>query len=220
MSYNKNDDEFDKWIRIWFTGYRRGIKYFPPLPVILFELAIIAIILLSKLEQIITKPIGMISFIVLLLALGNIIIIIRRMNIEEVTLSSIAIILSALSIIFNQYIQITILFSIISIVIVIVIQLEVNLRKRKNLCLKVIKIESADYEKEFIFFEEQSTKDIYFTDFDLGERLRVGDTYKVDVLQCHQYQKETITLQNKEVNAYYLMNIDKDRFFNKVLDME
>ena len=150
----KDNDEIDKWIKMWFTG----------------------------------------------------------------THSFSAIIISMLSIfcLYLKYIDISIniLFNSISVIMFVIIQLIVNLRKRKNLNLQIKRIENANYEREFIFFEEETTKDIYFTEWDLGNKLKIGQTFKIDKLEGNQYHKEKIIIDNKEQEAYYLKKIDKEKLFN------
>ena len=68
---SKENDENEKWMKLWFTGYvaHHPRKYIPPLPIFLIALSIILIILLNQLNEIIKEPLGMISFIILIMTI-------------------------------------------------------------------------------------------------------------------------------------------------------
>ena len=90
---------------------------------------------------------------------------------------------------------------------------EKNWGKKKNLCLKVIGIEEIDYQTEIIFFEDTSSKKLFFIEYDFGERIKIGNYYKIDILYKYNYKKQTVMFKNENIKAYQLININKDILF-------
>lgn len=211
---NKSTDENDKWIQLWFTGSMSHHNYLPPLPVLFSMLLLIITFTLNQLDIFIRKPIGIFSCVTLIVTFFNILLIIAKINIEELIISFTAFLSTILGIITLQHIpQITILLNFISILIVILIQLYVRYKKKKNLYLKIIHIESVDYEREVVFFIEKSTGDIFFTEWDLGDKLQIGLEYRINTLWGNQYHREKIIFNNKSCIAFHITNINKDTFF-------
>ena len=142
----------------------------------------------------------------------------KRIKIEEYIFSLMAmgLVILGMLMISMDYKWESIWLNVISTLIVIIVQIKVNCKTKRNIHLKIIEIENIDYEREIIFFEDIITKDIYFIIWDLGQKLKIGNEYKIDVLQYNQYNKEKITIKGKQCNAYHIKNINKDYFFKNL----
>lgn len=98
-------------------------------------------------------------------------------------------------------------------ILVLIVLIYKRVTRKKKLCLKVVAIENIDYQRERVFFEEKLSKKIFFIDYDLGEEIKIGEEYQLNNTYKNNYKKQTVLLKNNNVEAYSIVNIDKDNFF-------
>lgn len=96
---------------------------------------------------------------------------------------------------------------------VLIILLYRRVTKKKKLCLKVIAIEDVDYQTERVFFKEKNSKKLFFLEYDFGEEVKIGSRYELSNTHKNNYKKQIVLFENKNVEAYSIVDIDKDMLF-------
>ena len=86
-------------------------------------------------------------------------------------------------------------------------------RKGKKICLKVLKIEIIDYERERVFFEN-SEKQLYYYETDFGEDFEINDEYEI-ILNNSTQKKSKIEYEGNIEKCIQIINIEKKEFFKK-----
>ena len=97
-------------------------------------------------------------------------------------------------------------------ILIFIIFLYRRLTKKKKMCLKVIEVENIDYQRERVFFEEEKSEKLYFLDYDFGEKIKIGENYELDNTHKSNYKKQEVVFKNKNVEAYKIVDINKDSF--------
>ena len=110
------------------------------------------------------------------------------------------------SLIIGYYI-LTVVLILISLI--ILIKSQIRKSKTEELELKVVKIDSIDYEREIVFF--QTNGGLYFYCTDLGEEFEEGKIYCIS-LKLNNLKRQNVNFNKERVKAIEICNVSKREF--------
>lgn len=85
--------------------------------------------------------------------------------------------------------------------------------KKITIMLKVLRVDIIDYEREKVFFENQ-TKELYYYETDFGESFHENEQYEVK-LNKNNRKRVKIEYEGQTVKAIKIINIEIDNFIKK-----
>lgn len=135
--------------------------------------------------------------------------------INETEFNIILLLILSMGIIFiaNIYIDIILLIILLTLIVYKLLKSIFISKKRKNINLKVTKIDSIDYEREIVFFRDNENN-IYFYETDFGEDFKKDEEYTIE-LKLKNLKKQFIDFEGEKLKVFEITKINKNEFIKK-----